>query len=272
MMRIHNQIQDISLIPLENEEFLEKQRIAGKVVSGCLALLEKEVKNLTDKTLLELDDLAGEFILDNNCEITFHNYNGFPGKICQSVNRELVHSPPKNIRLEEGDLITFDLGATFDGAIGDAARTFIFGTPKLKRHEELIKVTKECFDLAVREIKVDRRLGVIGNAIYNHASKNGFGVISNLGGHRVGRYRDQNNKWQGIPHCSPFISNKSNIYEGIRIQPGLTIAIEPLLCIGQPKTMTLEDKWTVITPEINCHYEDTIFIHEDYVENLTNEN
>lgn len=270
-MKIHNQILNASIVPLEQEEFLEKQRIAGKVVSGCLALLEKEVLKGTTKTLLELNALAEEFIYDNKCLPTFKNYLEFPVGCCISVNRQLVHGIPTNQVLKDGDLVTFDLGATFDYAIGDAARTFIYGTSKFKRHEELIKVTKECFDLAVKAIKIDSKIGVIGNAIYNHASKNGFGVISDFGGHRIGRRKD-NNGWNGVPHCYPFISNKSSPSEGITIQPGLTIAIEPLLCIGLPKTTKLDDGWTIVTPDINCHYEDTIFIHEDKIENLTNEN
>src|ERR1019366_1601337 len=122
------------LIKLKGPELLEKYRRAGRAVAGCLSLLKNIVKEGTSRTLLEMDKLAEEFIRDNECTPTFLGYKGFPNSVCISLNRELVHTIPNNRTLRDGDIITFDLGATFQEAIGDAALTTIFGEPKSSEH------------------------------------------------------------------------------------------------------------------------------------------
>lgn len=247
------------LIVLKDNDWLARQRIAGHVAAKAIGLLENEVKNCTSKTLLELDKLAHDFILDNNCTPTFLNYNGFPNSCCISINKELVHGIPKDRRLQDGDLVTFDLGTTYEGAIADTATTCIFGIPNSK-HILIIKATEECLLKGIQAIEVGKRLGVIGEAISKHAKTYGFGLISNYGGHGL--------DWN-VLHAAPFVSNKSSHHNGITIQPGLVIAIEPMLAVGGSNTRILSDKWTVITNDINTHVEHSVFVHKDHVEIIT---
>jgi len=250
---------------LHDKIFLEKQRFAGKVVANCLTHLEQRVKEKTQLTLKQLSQEAEQIILENNCIPTFKNYKGFPESVCISINKQLVHGVPTDYKLQEGDLVSFDLGATYDNAIADSAITCIYGDPKSEKDIKLIKITEECLYKAIDSIKIGNKIGCIGNTIYKHAKNNGFNVIDNYGGHGIGL----NNKGEGIAHAFPFVSNKNEIDEGIRIQPGLSIAIEPLLTYGNNKTKTLNDEWTVVTENNNCHWEHTLFIHEDKVEIIT---
>ena len=250
---------------LHDNNFLEKQRVAGKVVAKCLNHLEQRVKDKTQLTLKQLSQEAEQIILENNCAPTFKNYKGFPESVCISINKQLVHGIPTDYKLQEGDLVSFDLGATFENAIADSAITIIYGEPKSERDVKLIQSTEECLYKAIESIKVGNKIGCIGNAIFKHAKNNGFNVIENYGGHGIGLTKDG----EGLAHAFPFISNKSNADEGIRIVPGLSIAIEPLLTYGSNKTKILDDNWTVTTENNNSHFEHTLFIHEDYVEIIT---
>jgi methionyl aminopeptidase len=250
-----------SFIELKNSDWLNKQRVAGKVVAKTLSLLKQLVIDKTTKSLLELNSIAEEYIYNSGCTPTFKGYKGFPSGVCISVNKELVHGIPKDYKLEEGDVVSFDLGATFDGAIADSAITCIFGNAKDQRHIELINATEECLNKAISSIETGKQLGVIGYTISKYAKSNNFGLVTHYGGHGL--------SWNN-PHTAPFVPNKSNLNEGIRIQPGLSIAIEPMLVIGDNSTKVLQDGWTVVTENIGAHAEHTIFIHSDHVEIITN--
>jgi len=249
-----------SFITLKDNDWLMKQRIAGKCVASCLNMLKSFVLNKENLSLLEMDKEAESFILKSGCTPTFKNYKGFPNSVCISVNNQLVHGIPTDYKLKDGDVVSFDLGATLEGVIGDAAITVIYGEPKNILHEKLLKVTEECLDKAIQNIAVNKRLGVIGNTIYKHAKDNGFAVVEEYGGHSLS---------YNCPHHGMFVSNKSSVTEGIVMQEGLTLAIEPLLCTGSNKTEVSKDGWTVITNDINCHFEKTIYIHKDSVEIIT---
>lgn len=251
---------------LHDEKWLERQRIAGKVAAQTLSLLEKLVKEKTTKSLLELDKIAEEFIINNGCSATFHGYKGFPNSVCMSVDsgnkHAMVHGIPFDYKLQEGDLISFDLGATYEGAIGDTAITCIYGNPISEQHVKLISDTKNALIKGIESIVVGKKIGIIGNTIYKFLSSKGYGVIHNYGGHSL---------TYDTPHTFPFVANKSSIDEGIRIQSGMTLAIEPMACLnGSVKTWVGDDGWTVYSENISCHEEHTIFIHEDRVEILTN--
>jgi methionyl aminopeptidase len=163
-----NPVGDICV--LHGDKWLQRQRIAGKVASQTLALLERLVKEKTVKTLLELDHIAGEFITSNGCFPTFLGYKGFPANVCMSVDNEkshcLVHGIPTDYRLQDGDLISFDTGASYEdhnGAIADNAITVIYGEPKEERHLKLIQDTEEALMKGIRAIKIGEHLGVIGS-------------------------------------------------------------------------------------------------------------
>jgi methionyl aminopeptidase len=243
------------LVRLKNEDWLVKQRVAGKVAGGALSLLEQEVKNGTNKSLLELDRLAETYIRDNNCIPTFLLYKGFPNSVCISVNQQLVHGVCTDYHLQDGDVVSFDLGATKDGAISDSALTTIYGAPKNTQHLELIKTTQEALMKGIAAIKIGNQLGAIGEAISKHTKSKRFGNIVRYGGHGL--------DWN-IPHAEPFVCNEGSSNQGIRFQPNMTLAIEPMLTTGSTKTWVDADGWTVYCEaEMSAHFEHTIYLHED---------
>jgi methionyl aminopeptidase len=249
-----------SFISLKDNDWLEKQRVAGVIAAKTLLLLEGLVKDKTKLSLQEMNDLAEDYIVKQGGSCTFKNYKGFPAGVCISVNKQLVHGIPSDYHLQEGDVVSFDLGVTIEGAIADTALTCIYGEPKSKRHVELLDGTYTALVAGIDAIEVGKRLGCIGQAIYKVARNYKFSVVINYGGHGL--------DWN-IPHAQPFVANKGIENEGIRIQPGLSIAIEPMLVIGPATTTTQPDGWTVTTPDIGCHFEHSIYVHEDGVEWIT---
>jgi methionyl aminopeptidase len=264
MKQNHNRFSS-NICILHNDDWIKRQRIAGKVAAQTISLLEDLVKNKTTKSLIELDKIAEEFIISNGCLPTFRGYKGFPASVCMSLdNKEshmLVHGIPNDNKLEDGNLITFDLGATFEGAIGDTAATFTFGSPKSEQHSKLIDDTKIALVKSIQSIKLGKNLGVIGDTIFKHLSPKGYSIVENYGGHSMS-YNE--------PHCFPFISNKSLPTDGIMAQVGMTLCIEPLVVLGNSnKTFIGKDGWTVYTENVSFHEEHSIFLHSDYIEVMT---
>ena len=246
----------MQFVELKDDEYYEKLKHSGMVVAKCL----KHFKNLIEAkppflNLLDIEADCVKIIAEHDCIPTFKGYKSFPGAVCLSVNKALVHGIPRNYIIENGDVVTLDLGAhTECGVIADAAVTAIYGEPNDERHPRMLKYCKEALDRGIKAIEVDKQLGCIGHAINNHVKSSGFKLVVEYGGHGINRY---------TPHAQPFVLNKAQRNEGIRIQPGLSIAIEPMLAIGSNKTKKLSDKWTVVTRDIGCHYEHSIFVKED---------
>lgn len=252
-----------SLVRLKNDHWLTRQRIAGKVVADTLSLLQQLIKDKTTQSLIELNSIAEKYIIDNHCSCTFKGFKGFPAGVCISVNNQLVHGIPTDYRLTDGDIVSFDLGATFEGAIADSALTCIYGSPKSDLHVKLIQDTQNALMKGIESIKVGNNIGCIGNAISRYVKNTPFNVIINYGGHGL----DYN-----VPHAPPFIANKADMNEGIHIQPGLSIAIEPMLVIGSTETKVSNDGWTVLTNDIGAHFEHSVFVHLDRIEIITKRN
>lgn len=252
-------------VKLKENNWLIRQRQAGIVVSKALHFLEGLIKEKSSLSLIEMSYAADELIQKNGCISTFKGYKGFPNAVCISVNKQLVHGIPINYKLRDGDIVSFDLGATFEGVIADAARTFIFGEAKFTEHVRLLSATKEALRAGINAVKIGSQIGCIGNAIFKTAKNEGFSVVEAYGGHSI---CEKNGT--GIPHAFPFIANKSLPNNGIRVQKGTTLAIEPLLVIGRSnKTRIMNDGWTVVCDNICAHFEDTIFIGDNGVEILT---
>lgn len=249
-----------TFVKLKKEDWFEKQRVAGTIASQTLLLLENLIKEKTTMSIQQMNDLAEDYIVKNGGIPTFKNYKGFPAGVCISVNKQLVHGIPSDLTLKNGDLISFDLGVTYEGAIADTAITCIFGEPINTSHINLIKATEEALFKGIEAIGIGKRLDCIGSAISKFAKEKGLGVIVNYGGHGL--------DWN-TPHAQPFVSNKGDTNSGIRIQPGLTIAIEPMLVIGSIVTSTSADGWTVSTEGLGSHQEHSMFIHDDHVEVVT---
>ena len=260
-LKNNDQYLQSQFVILHQNEWLEKQRIAGRVASGCLKMLQNLVAQSSEKTMLELDKMAHDYIFDNGCEPTFFNYKGFPNSVCISINNVLVHGIPDDTRLTEGDLVSFDLGATYQGAIADNALTCIFGSPKNKEHQRLVQATEEALMESIKTISIGKRIGCIGYCISKVAKKYGYAVVENYGGHGIG--------WN-TPHAHPFVANKDVPENGIRFTPNMTIAIEPLFVIGNSSnTRVAEDGWSVLTTALSAHFEHTIYIHQNCVEIIT---
>jgi methionyl aminopeptidase len=251
-----------NLITLKDYDWLARQRLAGKAVKECLETANDKILN-SSISMLELNDLCHKIILKHNCKPTFYQYKGFPGYACISINNELVHGIPKNQFVNDGDIVKIDLGATYNGAIADAAITVIKGKPKKPSHKEMVDTCRNALENAIKNIKLPCRLGTIGNSINFVVKKTKFGLITNYGGHGIE---------ENTPHGMPFVSNKSNKDEGVRLQPGITLAIEQMVVHGDVKTWVSSDGWTVMTNDVSSHFERTIFIHEDHVEVITDWN
>jgi methionyl aminopeptidase len=266
-MRTYNNqpFSNSGFFALQNDDWLQNQRIAGKIASSILSHIESLIANKTNLSMIELDNIAEKMILDSNATPTFKGIKNFPGTMCISINNQLVHGIPTDYKLQDGDVVSFDIGVTYNKTIADTAITCIYGSPKSPMHVKLIEATKSALYKAIKSIKVDKKYGCIGNAIYKSAKGDGFNVITKYGGHSISSDKFGNE----ILHASPFISNKSELNEGFRIQKGLILCIEPMLGIGDTNTWIDKDGWTVCTKDVFAHAEHTVYIHENNVEVIT---
>lgn len=238
------------MITLKDEKWLERQRHAGRVVAEVLTNFHQTIKKEKNINCLNLAEKAEEIIASKNCTPTFKGYHGFPAPVCISVNKELVHGIPKDYVLKEGDIITMDLGATFEGAIADAAWTTVYGDFKDLKHKKMLDLCQGSLMQGINAIEEEKHLGIIGNTIFNYTKNSEFGLVIDYGGHGI----DYNK-----PHAPPFVANKARSDEGPRIQKGFSIAIEPMLVLCKnTKTKKLKDKWTIVSKEISCHFEHSV--------------
>lgn len=237
---------------------IEIMREAGKIVALTHRELKKHIApGITTK---ELDHIADTFIRKANAIPSFKGYNGFPGSICTSVNNELVHGIPGNRVLRDGDIISVDIGAKYNGYHGDSAWTYPVGTidDETKR---LLDVTEESLFIGLKEAKPGERLSNISHAIQTYAEQNGFSIVREYVGHGVGQNLHEDPQ---IPHYGP--PNK-----GPRLKPGMVLAVEPMVNAGSRYVKTLTDNWTVVTIDgkMCAHFEHTIAITENGYEILT---
>ncbi|MFC4323817.1 type I methionyl aminopeptidase [Litchfieldia salsa] len=237
---------------------IEIMREAGKIV----ALTHQELVNHITPgiTTLELDAIAEKTIRGLGAIPSFKGYNGFRGSICASVNEELVHGIPGERKLQDGDIISIDIGAYFNGYHGDSAWTYPVGTISLE-NQKLLEVTEESLFKGLQEAKPGERLSNISHAIQTFVEANQFSVVREYVGHGVGQDLHEDPQ---IPHYGP--PNK-----GPRLKPGMVLAIEPMVNAGSRYVKTLADDWTVVTVDNKtcAHFEHTIAITETGYEILT---
>ena len=191
----------------------------------------------------------------------FKNYNGYPASICVSVNDEVVHGIPNKHRiLQEGDIVSLDAGLIYKGYHSDAARTYGVGQVSPEA-QKLMDVTKQSFFEGIKFAKAGNHLHDISNAIGNYAQSFGYGVVRDLVGHGIGTSL----------HEDPQIPNFPQRSKGIRLQPGMTLAIEPMITMGRPEVCWLDDDWTVVKEDesLAAHYENTVLITDGEPEILT---
>lgn len=248
------------MILIKSSSQIAEMRKANQIVKDALNLLIEHTK--AGVSTLELNRLAHDYIVSQRAVPSFLNHNGFPASICVSVDCEVVHGiPSKRKVLEEGQIVSYDCGAIWNGWHGDAARTVAVGiiTPEC---QQLIDVTEQCFFKGVESIREgETRLGDLGYVIQQHAESYGYGVVRELVGHGIGRQM----------HEDPEVPNFGKAGHGMRLSSGMTIAIEPMIAMGTEKVDWCSDGWTVKTRDRKpcAHYENTIAITDNGIEILS---
>lgn len=240
------------MIIIKSSQEIEYMKEAGKVVAYTHQVLKEHIKpGITTK---ELDQIAEEEIRKHNSLPAFKGYGGFPASICTSINEEVVHGIPGLKKLEDGDIISIDIGAIYNGYYGDGAKTYPVGNVREKALE-LIEVTKESFYEGLKFCKVGYRLSDISHAVQKHVEANGFTVVKDYVGHGIGANM----------HEAPQIPNFGPPGKGPRLANGMVLAIEPMVNEGTDKVRTLLDNWTVVTidKKWSAHYEHTVVINDD---------
>jgi len=227
-----------------------------------VALTHQELKKhiAPGITTIELDAIAENFIRQHDAIPSFKGYNGFRGSVCASVNEELVHGIPGERKLNEGDIISLDIGAKFGGYHGDSAWTYGVGKISLE-NQELLDVTEQSLYKGLAEAKPGERLSNISHAIQQYAESRNFSIVREYVGHGVGKDLHEDPQ---VPHYGP--PNK-----GPRLRPGMVLAVEPMVNAGMRYVKTLPDNWTVVTVDgkMCAHFEHTIAITETGYEILT---
>lgn len=248
------------MIYLKTASQIEMMRKANVVVRDTLNLLCENAK--VGMSTYALDKMAYEYITKCNATPSFLHFEGFPNSICISIDDEVVHGIPSKKRfLEEGSIVSFDVGAIVDGWQGDAARTIGIGKIDIYK-QKLIDVTQQSFFEATKVIKAGARLGDIGYAIQSYAESFGYGVVRELVGHGIGRQM----------HEDPDVPNFGYFGRGIRLQEGMVIAVEPMINMGTHEvTFSQMDGWTVRTADHqpSAHYENTLAVTADGVDILS---
>lgn len=246
-------------VTIKSEKEIELMREAGRLLAKTHELLAKEIK--PGMSTLDIDTKGEEIIRSLGCIPSFLNYNGYPASICVSVNDEVVHGIPcKEHIVMEGDIVSLDAGLIYKGYHSDAARTVAVGEIS-KEAAQLIEVTKQCFFEGIKYAKEGCHLHEISAAIHEHAEKYGYGVVRELVGHGIGTKL----------HEDPQIPNFRQKRRGIKLQAGMTLAIEPMINMGRCDVAWLDDDWTVVTDDgsLSAHYENTVLITSGEPEILT---
>ena len=239
---------------------VEILRRSNRLVAETLQELARRVRPGT--TTLELDRFAESFLRERGARPAFKGYRDYPFTLCASVNEAVVHGFPSTRALQEGDILSLDMGAVVDGYYGDAAVTLPVGriTPEAER---LLTVTRECLERAVRAARPGGRLADISQAVQEHAEANGFSVVRVFVGHGIGK----------ALHEAPQIPNFVDAGQGRGpiLKPGMVLAIEPMINAGGPDVKVLEDRWTAVTADgaLSAHFEHTVAITETGPDILT---
>lgn len=239
----------MDIISLKSPREVEHMRRAGRITAQARELAGKLVR--PGVTTLEIDTAVRKFIEGQGARPSFLNYNGFPGSACISVNDEIIHGIPGHRKLREGDIVSIDVGAFIDGFHGDCAGTFPCGevSPEAER---LIAVTQQSFWEGMKFARPGCRVSDISHAVQQYVEANGCTVVREYVGHGVGAKL----------HEPPEVPNYGSAGHGVRLQPGMTIAVEPMVNAGRAEIRLMKDGWTVKTADgsLSAHYENSILI------------
>ncbi len=246
------------MVTLKSRREIDIMRESGRIVAEILQILRAACQ--AGVTTRELDRIAEEETLKRKARPAFKGYRGYPGSLCASINEEVVHGIPGNRELKEGDIVGLDFGVFFNGYCGDASITVPIGTvsPDVLA---LLRVTEECLYLGIEQAVSGNHLVDISRAIQVHAESHGYTLVRELGGHGIGKRM----------HEEPMVLNYVTNGRGIKLQPGLVLALEPMVNLGAERVTTLSDGWTVVTADgkPSAHFEHTVAVTEAGPEILT---
>ena len=246
-------------VTIKSAREIELMREAGRLLAEVHEELAAFIKpGISTK---DIDKLGEKLIREKGCIPNFLNYHGYPASVCVSVNDEVVHGIPNKHRiLQEGDIVSLDAGLIYKGYHSDAARTYGVGTIS-KEAQQLIDVTRQSFFEGIKYAKAGNRLHDISNAIAAYAESFGYGVVRDLVGHGIGTEL----------HEDPQIPNFRQVRKGMKLVPGMTLAIEPMINAGTWEVCWLDDEWTVVSEDgsLSAHYENTVLITDGEPEILT---
>lgn len=246
-------------VTIKSAREIELMREAGKILAVVHDEMAKALK--PGMSTMDINRVGEQVIRDFGCTPSFLNYNGYPAAVCVSVNNEVVHGiPNRKHRIREGDIVSLDAGVCYHGYHSDAARTLAVGEIS-REAEQLIDVTRQCFFEGIRYARAGNYLHQISAAVNACADRFHYGVVRELVGHGIG----------SRVHEGPEIPNFRQRRKGIRLVPGMTLAVEPMINMGKREVEFLEDKWTVVTADgsLSAHYENTILITDGEPEILS---
>ena len=246
------------MIAIKNERELTLMRKACKITAAARALAGEMVR--PGVSTKQIDKAVHDFIVSQGAQPSFLGYNGFPASTCISVNSTVIHGIPGGYILKDGDIVSIDVGAYYQGFHGDCAATYPCGAISAEA-QKLIDVTKESFFEGIRFATRGHRVSDISHAIQKHVESNGFSVVRSFVGHGVGAQL----------HEEPEVPNYGKPGRGPRLVPGMTIAVEPMVNAGVYDVRVLKDGWTTVTADgkLSAHYENTVLITDGEPEILT---
>lgn len=239
---------------------IEKMRKAGSILSDTMKMISEQIRPGISAKIL--DTLAEEYLVSKGSKPAFKGLYGYPYTICSSLNDEVIHGfPTKDKILQEGDIISIDIGCEFEGYFSDMARTFPVGSHIPDNRKKLVSVTEQALRIAIDYALPGNHIGDIGFAVQEYAEKHGYQVVKEYVGHGIGL----------APHEDPQIPNFGIRHTGALIKEGMTLAIEPMINEGTDDVKVLQDKWTVVTSDgkNSAHFEDTILITKEKAQILT---
>lgn len=251
-MRGLTPIPEYARIILKSPQEIETMRRSNRIVAEIL----EEIKSVAKPgvTTRELNERAEELLAQRKARSAFKGYNGYPAALCTSVNEEVVHGIPSDRVLREGDILSLDFGAIYEDYYGDAAITLAMGRISAEA-ERLMRVTEEALYLAIDRARPENRLQDISAAIQGHVESHGFSVVRDFVGHGIGQHL----------HEKPQVPNFGEAGRGVRLKPGMTLAIEPMINAGGHEVMVLQDGWTAVTKDrsLSAHFEHSVAVTEN---------
>jgi len=245
-------IPEYERIILKSPQEIEKMRRSNRIVAEILEEIRSVAK--PGVTTRELNDRAEELLARRKARSAFKGYNGYPASLCTSINEEVVHGIPSDRVLREGDILSLDFGAIYEDYYGDAAITLAIGRSSAEA-ERLMRAAEEALYLAIDRARPENRLQDISAAVQEHVESCGFSVVRDFVGHGIGQHL----------HEKPQVPNFGEAGRGIRLRPGMTLAIEPMINAGGHEVMVLSDGWTAVTKDgsLSAHFEHSVAVTEN---------